>query len=522
LGEDNRSFMTASDGESATGLLSLRGITKSFPGVRAVDNISVDFYSGKIHALMGENGAGKSTLMKIITGIYQPDSGEMSFRGKRLAPRSYRESLAMGIDIVHQEIQVVPDASVAENIMLDKLSLVSPGGRVNWKRLYEEASVFMREVGLHLAPSTTVRQLSAAYKQLIQIARALAARATVILLDEPTSSLSLSEAENLFVLLDGLKTRGVTLIYVSHKIEEVYRIADNISVMRDGKLIGTRTSIDLERRELVRMMIGRDLREQRIGTIEVNKKRVVLRVDALNKARKCRDISFELHEGEILGFYGLVGAGRTELARVLIGEEQADSGSVYVNGEKAAINRVSDALFRYKIGYVTENRKEEGLFLGGSVLTNLTLLVWKKMRHPLTRYISRKKEEEAAGKMVSALSVRTRTLADLAANLSGGNQQKISIGRWLLADCDILIIDEPTVGVDVGAKEQIHQLIWNLACLERKAIILISSEMAEIIRLSSRVLIFADHQIVGEVNGLDDKSYIKVRDEIGNLLNAIH
>jgi ribose transport system ATP-binding protein len=294
--------------------------------------------------------------------------------------------------------------------------------------------------------------------------------------------------------------------------------------MRDGRLIGTRTSTELERRELVRMMIGRDLREQRIGPTEVNEKRVVLKVDAVNKSRKCRDISFELHEGEILGFYGLIGAGRTEFARVLIGEDHADSGSVYVNGKKAFINRVSDALFRYKIGYVTENRKEEGLFLDKSVLVNLTLLVWKKMRHPLTRYISRKKEEAAAAKMISELSVRTRSLADLATNLSGGNQQKISIGRWLLADCDILIIDEPTVGVDVGAKEQIHQLIWNLARLERKAIILISSEMAEVIRLSSRILIFADQQIIGEVTRLDDeeRSYRKVRDEIGNLLSAIH
>ena len=516
--------MTASDEELATESLALRGITKSFPGVRAVDNVSVDFYPGKIHALMGENGAGKSTVMKIITGIYQSDSGEMRFHGKRLAPKSYRESLAMGIDIVHQEIQVVPDASVAENIMLDKLALVSRGGQVNWKRLYEEASVFMGEVGLHLPPSTVVRQLSAAYKQLIQIARALAARATVILLDEPTSSLSLSEADTLFNLLDGLKKRGVTLIYVSHKIEEVYRIADTISVMRDGKLIGTRSRTELERGELVRMMIGRDLREQRIGPTDVDERKVVLKVEALNKARKCKDISFELHEGEILGFYGLVGAGRTELARVLIGEDQADSGSVYVNGKKAAIKRVSDALFRYKIGYVTENRKEEGLFLGESVLTNLTLLVWKKMRHPLTRYISRRKEEEAARKMVSELSVRTRSLAELTSNLSGGNQQKISIGRWLLADCDILIIDEPTVGVDVGAKEQIHQLIWNLARLERKAIILISSEMAEIIRLSSRILVFSDQRVIGEVNRLDDeeRSYTRVRDEIGNLLSGIH
>jgi ribose transport system ATP-binding protein len=239
--------MISSNQEPTKGSLTLRGISKSFPGVRAVDSVSLDFHSGEIHALMGENGAGKSTLMKIITGIYQPDSGEMSFGGKPLRPKSYRESLANGIDIVHQEIQAVPDASIAENIMLDKLSLVSVGGRISWKRLYKEAEFFIRQVGLDLPPSTIVRQLSAAHKQLIQIARALAARATVILLDEPTSSLSSKEADNLFTLLEDLKRRGVTLIYVSHKLEEVYRISDRISVMRDGKLMGTRKSAELER-----------------------------------------------------------------------------------------------------------------------------------------------------------------------------------------------------------------------------------------------------------------------------------
>jgi ribose transport system ATP-binding protein len=516
--------MISSNQEPTKESLTLRGISKSFPGVRAVDSVSLDFHSGEIHALMGENGAGKSTLMKIITGIYQPDSGEMSFGGKPLRPKSYRESLANGIDIVHQEIQAVPDASIAENIMLDKLSLVSVGGRISWKRLYKEAEFFIRQVGLDLPPSTIVRQLSAAHKQLIQIARALAARATVILLDEPTSSLSSKEADNLFTLLEDLKRRGVTLIYVSHKLEEVYRISDRISVMRDGRLMGTRKSAELDPRELVRMMIGRDVREQRIGSTQVNEQRVVLKVEGLTRIGKCKGISLELREGEIVGLYGLVGAGRTEFARVLIGEDPAESGAIYVNGQKAVIKRVSDALFKYKIGYVTENRKEEGLFLNEPVLTNLTLLVWEKIRHPLTRYISRKKEEDAARRMVSALTVRTRSLSEVVGNLSGGNQQKISIGRWLLAKCDILIIDEPTVGVDVGAKEHIHQLIWNLAREERKAILLISSEMAEVIRLSSRVLIFADQEIIGEVSRLDDegRSYAEVRDEIGHLLSAVH
>jgi ribose transport system ATP-binding protein len=504
------------------GSLALREISKSFPGVKAVDKVSIDFYPGEIHALMGENGAGKSTLMKIITGIYQPDSGEMTFEGRPLSPKSYRESLALGIDIVHQEIQVVPEASVAENIMLDKLPFVSSGGRVNWNRLREEASVFMREVQLRLPPTTVVRRLSAAHKQLILIARALAARAKVILLDEPTSSLSGPEADNLFHLLAKLKKRGVTLIYVSHKIDEVYKIADRISVMRDGKLVGSHETAELQRRELIRMMIGRDAREERIGSTCPNRERELLRAEGLSRTGKCRNASFELHEGEILGFYGLVGAGRTELARVLIGEYPAESGSIYVNGKKSVINRVSDALFRYGMGYVTENRKEEGLFLDEPVMTNLTLLVWRKIRNNWTRYISRRREEETANRMVSALSVRTPNLNTPVGNLSGGNQQKISVGRWLLANCDILIIDEPTAGVDVGAKEQIHQLIWNLAYRERKGIILISSDMAEIIRLSSRILVFKEQQIVGQVAALDehDRSYSDVRDEIGILLNS--
>jgi ribose transport system ATP-binding protein len=514
--------MDADTSQISSGFLSLRKISKSFPGVKAVDNVSINFYPGEIHALMGENGAGKSTLMKIITGIYQADSGVMSFEGKLLAPRSYRESLALGIDIVHQEIQVVPEATIAENVMLDKLPLVSSGPRVNWKRLREEASVFMREVGLHLSPTIVVRRLSAAHKQLIQIARTLAARAKVILLDEPTSSLSGHEAANLFHLLDGLKKRGVTLIYVSHKIDEVYKIADRISVMRDGKLVGSCKTAKLQRAELIRMMIGRDAREEWLGSTCPNARRRLLGVEGLSRTGKCKNASFELCEGEILGFYGLVGAGRTELARVLIGEDAAESGSIYVNGRRAIINRVSDALFRYGIGYVTENRKEEGLFLDEAVTTNLTLLVWRKMRNRWTQYISRRGENGAASRMVSALSVRTPSLNTPVRNLSGGNQQKISIGRWLLANCDILIIDEPTVGIDVGAKAQIHQLIWNLAYRERKGIILISSDMAEIIRLSSRVLIFRKQQIIGQVAAQDahDRSYADVRDEIGNLLNA--
>jgi ribose transport system ATP-binding protein len=263
------------------GILSLAGISKEFPGVKAVDNVSLDFHPGRIHALMGENGAGKSTLMKIITGIYQPDAGTMTYDGKPHAPRTYRESLGLGIDIVHQEIQVVPEASIAENIMLDKLASVSIRGKINWKLLNAAALEHMRAVGLNLAPDQIVRQLSAGQKQLLQIARALAGQATVILFDEPTSSLSGHEADNLFRLLADLKKQQVTLIYVSHKLDEVYKISDIVSVMRDGKLIGTSKTDELPRQELIRMMIGRDAREERIGETQMNREKFLDSTDWL-------------------------------------------------------------------------------------------------------------------------------------------------------------------------------------------------------------------------------------------------
>jgi ribose transport system ATP-binding protein len=501
------------------GLLTISEISKSFPGVKAVDKVSLAFRPGEIHALMGENGAGKSTLMKIMTGIYQADSGTMVYDGKNYAPASYRESLAAGIDIVHQEIQVVPQASVAENIMLDKLSTFSRRGRIDWNQLNGAAGEYMEAVGLKVAPTQSVISLSAGQKQLLQIARALSARAAVILLDEPTSSLSGHESDNLFLLLANLKKSNTTLIYVSHKLDEVYQVSDVISVMRDGKLIGTRSAADLPRNELIRMMIGREAGEQRIGQTRANPNRVLLQTENLTKKNQCKRASFELREGEILGFYGLVGSGRTELARVLIGESRADSGTIRVNGEKAVIRRISDAFFRYRIGYVTENRKEEGLFLDETVLTNLSLLIWRKIRNPWTFYIPKKTEAETGAEMASALSVKMRNLRTPVATLSGGNQQKISIGRWLLNDCNVLIVDEPTVGVDVGAKEQIHRLIWELAAEKRKGIILISSDMAEIIRLSTRLHIFRNQEIIGEIKDLEEQSYETVRDRIGDLLN---
>jgi ribose transport system ATP-binding protein len=501
-------------------MLELRGIRKRFPGVQALDGVDVRFEPGEIHALVGENGAGKSTLIKIITGIYRPDEGDVLFEGRRLDFRSYRDSLAEGIDIVSQEIQVIPESTIAENLMLDKLITRGRTGIIDWPAVNRVARRYLDMVGLPLSPETVIKRLSAAHKQLVQIAKALAAEARVLLLDEPTSSLTEHEARNLFGILRALRDKGVTIIFVSHKFEEVFALCDKVSVLRDGRLVGTRRIDGLTRPELVTMMIGRDVTQTHLGRLDPGG-REMLRADRVLRKGKVDDVSFTLREGEILGLYGLVGAGRTELARVLIGEDRLDGGAIYVRGEKAHIRSVSDSLERYRIGYVTENRKEEGLLLQSPVSTNVTIAVWPRLANRLTRFISRVQEVRITRDMIRDLSIRATGPNQTTEDLSGGNQQKICIAKWLAADCDILIIDEPTVGVDIGAKEQIHQLIWDLAKKRNKAILLISSDMPEIVRVAGRILVFKDHRIAGEIAGVDDgtKTYADVSGAIGRYLN---
>jgi len=502
-------------------MLELKSISKSFPGVRALENISLRFEPGEIHALVGENGAGKSTLIKIITGIYQPDEGEIFFDNERLNFRNYHDSLAKGIDIVNQEIQVIPDSTIAENIMLDKMITVGGTGIIKWKAVNSVAKRYLDMVGMTLSPNTVTRELSAAQKQLVQIAKALAANARVLLLDEPTSSLTGHEAGNLFRILRELKSKGVTIIFVSHKFEEVFAICDKVSVLRDGRHVGTKQIAELNTPELIRMMIGRDVTQEHLGKLDVDRGHEVLRVDHAVRKGRANDVSFSLYEGEILGFYGLVGAGRTELARIIIGEDKLDSGALFIRGIPARINSVGGALYRHRIGYVTENRKEEGLLLQSPVCTNVTITVWPLIRNTWTRLISRTKEVSITRGMMEAMNIRTTGPNQTTGDLSGGNQQKICISKWLAADCDILIVDEPTVGVDIGAKEQIHQLIWDLAKKQRKAVILISSDMPEIIRVASRILVFKDHRIVGEIPDVDssNRTYGEVSGKIGQFLH---
>ncbi|HVM62649.1 MAG TPA: sugar ABC transporter ATP-binding protein [Verrucomicrobiae bacterium] len=496
-------------------MLELRHISKSFPGVRALEDVSLQFRPGEIHGLVGENGAGKSTAIKIIAGILAPDAGDIVLNGAPITLDDARDSLGQGIGIVHQELQVIPDASVAENIMLDKLPTRGLGV-IDWPATFREARKHVAQVGLDVPLDRLVRGLSAAQKQLIQIARALSADVKVLLLDEPTSSLTEHEARRLFALLRELRARGVALVFVSHKLGEIFELCDRVSVLRDGRVVGCREIPQTTPQELVHMMIGRECNDDRLGRLSPDWNTEVLRVEHVVRRDRADDISFALHRGEILGFYGLVGSGRTELARILIGEDAMDSGSVLVRGRIAAIRDVGQSLYEHGIGYVTENRKEEGLLLEDSVQTNLAITVWPKLRRALTRRIDSRAETALASRQVDSLRIKTTGLSQPVKNLSGGNQQKVSIGKWLAADCDILIIDEPTAGVDVGAKQQIHQLIGDLAARDRKSVILISSDLPEIVRLANRILIFREHRIVGEVRDVDtqNKRYAEVSAEI--------
>lgn len=486
-------------------MLEIRSVSKSFPGVNALSEVSLSFSAGKIHALLGENGAGKSTLIKIICGIYRPDGGSLLLDDQPVVLRSYNDAIKKGISIVHQEIQVVPQASVAENIMLDKLSDFRRGIFVDWPRLNREAVCYMEMVGLDLPCTAPIAELSAAQKQLVQIARALSSGARLLLLDEPTSSLTQHEAALLFALLEKLVAQGVAIVFVSHKLEEVLEISDTVSVLRDGKLIGTEETCCLDRESIVSMMIGRSVSHEFRGFLDLPGGEPVLEVRNL-KNRFFSGASLSLQRGEILGLYGLVGSGRTEFAKSLIGEYPLEGGEILIQGAPARIRSVSEALEKYRIGYVSENRKEEGLILSASVSVNVTITVWKRLAKAFG-FLSPRYDAERTEEMIRRLSIKTPSGEQRVENLSGGNQQKVSIAKWVLAECDILIFDEPTVGVDVGAKESIHDLLWRMAREEGKSIILISSDMPELISLARRILVFKDFSIVGELSDLNEREY---------------
>jgi ABC-type sugar transport system ATPase subunit len=468
-------------------------ITRRFPGVQALSNVSLEIAAGSCHALCGENGAGKSTLGKILAGIHTPDSGRVLIDGKEVRFASPRDALAAGVGMVHQELAFCDNLSVAENLCLG--ALPSRSGLLDRDAMAERATAMLAEIGTSLDVWRTVGSLTIAQQQMVQIAMAVSGGARIIIFDEPTSSLSQMEAERLYELIGRLKTRGVACIYVSHRMPEVFRLCDTVSVLRDGQHVGTRPITGLSEHDLVQMMIGRPLAEYVPRPEGVVLGDEVLRVDGLSSPGKFHEISFSLRAGEVLGLAGLVGAGRSEVAQALFGLDHARRGSVVVHGKAVRLKEPAQAI-ALGLGLVPEDRKRQGLIPQESALHNLSLSILRRLSR-LT-WLRRREERHVAKEFFDRLRVRAPSLDTVVAGLSGGNQQKIVLARWLAARATVLILDEPTRGVDVGAKAEIHALIGELAA-RGNAILLISSELPEILTLATRILVLRGGRLVGEL-----------------------
>jgi ribose transport system ATP-binding protein len=477
--------------------LELRQIAKAFPGVQALSDVDFVLRYGEVHALVGENGAGKSTLLKIVTGVYRPDTGTISVDGTERHFHSPRDAIEAGIGTVYQERNLIPLFSVAENITLERPP-TSTRGLIDAPKMVEEARRWLTTLDVGIDPRATVDQLSVAQMQLVEIAKALSLQSRILLLDEPTASITPHEAERLFAILRRLRDDGAAILFVSHKLEEIFALCDCVTVLRDGRLVASGADLRaLDRDRLVTFMIGRAEEVSDLPPKSLDPNRPLLEIRRLTTASGTREASFALHAGEVLGLYGLVGAGRSELARALIGDDPILDGEVLVAGVPARIGDSRIALDRYGIGYVSENRQTEGLILAHSVQANVAVTVWRRLRNVLG-WVSDRQERDEVMPFVRRLDVKTPSLEQAVGNLSGGNQQKVSLAKWLAAKTRILIIDEPTVGIDVKTKHELHRLIWDLAG-QGLAILLISSDLPEMILLADRILVMKDHQIIGEV-----------------------
>ncbi|MCD1109650.1 MULTISPECIES: sugar ABC transporter ATP-binding protein [Cutibacterium] len=454
-----------------------------------MQDVSVDVIPGRVRVLLGENGAGKSTLIKMMSGIYHPDSGSVVIDDTPVELPTVKAAEARGIATIHQELNLVPQMSVAENIMLGRTP--SRGGLVNWGLMRAQARAALERIGLDVSPDRLVGSLSTAHQQLVEIARALSMDARVLILDEPTAALTRKESGQLFEVMDDLKTKGVAMVFISHHLDEIPRVGDDVSVLRDGTLVGevpARTS----ERELVTMMVGRDIDDQfprhrgEVGE-------VLLSVTGLSRERAFQDVGFDLHAGEVLGLAGLVGAGRTEVLRAIAGADKYDSGTVRVRGKELPKGKISRAIVD-GIGHVPEERKSQGLVLDASVNENLGYATMKSTSH--AGLVDRSGQRRRAQNVAEKLRVRMASLDQPVRNLSGGNQQKVVIGRWILADLSILLLDEPTRGVDVGAKVEIYQLI-NAVTDAGGAVLMVSSELPEVIGMSDRILVMSHGRAMG-------------------------
>ena len=472
-------------------------VTKRFPGVLALDGVSFAVEQGSCHALIGENGAGKSTLGKILAGVYTADGGEMRLDGRLIHPATPLAARHLGIAMVHQELAFCPNLTVAENLCLGELP--SRFGWVDRKRMRERAHGMLREIEADLDVDQPIGQLTTGQEQLVQIAAALGVNARVIVMDEPTSSLSAGESEHLFHLLGHLKRRGITVLYVSHRMEEIFRLCDTVTVLRDGRHVATEKTAATNRDRVIHQMVGREVVSVTPRHLERTPGDELLRVENLTSPGRFRGVTFRLRAGEVLGLAGLVGAGRTEVAQAIFGVDARATGNVFVRGKPLALGNVNTALAA-GIGLLPEDRKRLGLVLSMNCRENGSLASLSR----LTRlgFVRRREEQALVRRYADRLRVRTPSLENLIASLSGGNQQKVALAKWLARQCDILIVDEPTRGVDVGAKAEIHALLDELAC-EGLGIIVISSELPEVMNLSRRILVMRDGHLAGELARAD-------------------
>ncbi len=477
-----------------TPIIQFRGIGKRFPGVQALRDVSFDVAQGSCHALCGENGAGKSTLGKILAGIYTPDEGELIVDGEAARFGSPSDAMAAGIGIVHQELAFCENLTVAENLCLGHLP--ARATFVSRREMLRRATEYLGAIQSKIDPTKLVGALPVSQQQLVQIAAAVSHGARILIFDEPTSSLSQVESEHLFELIKQLQTRGVTAIYVSHRMEEIYRLCDTITVLRDGQHVATKPAAELERNALVQMMIGRALEAYFPRHLQAEQGEELLRVENFSSPGKFENISFQLRAGEVLGFAGLVGAGRTEIAEALFGLDRLATGRVYVNGKPMPLRHPSIAM-RHHVGMVPEDRKRHGLVLMMNARENTSLPTLERFAN--LGWVRSAMERRSAQKYFDLLRVRAPNIESVVAGLSGGNQQKVVLGKWLAADCRVLIVDEPTRGVDVGAKAEIHGLIDELAN-KGNGVLLISSELPEVINLSTRIVVLRNGRIAGEVS----------------------
>jgi ribose transport system ATP-binding protein len=475
-------------------LLVMKNIKKSFPGVQAVDNVTLEILPGEIHALVGENGAGKSTLVRVLSGATTPDSGFIYWHEDEVHINSPAISQALGISMIHQELAVIPYLDAGKNIYLGREPRGFLPGQIKWSKLYQDAEEQLSRLGLHFDPRTPVNSLTIAQKQMVEVSRALSIDAELIVMDEPTSALTERESEALFTQMGRLKEHGVSIIFISHRLEEVFRVADRITVMRDGKHIGTHPIDEVNKNDVINMMVGRDLTYEATSQPKSPSGDIILETIDVYGEDHVHGVSIQLRKGEILGLSGLVGAGRTALAEMIFGVHSIKSGEINFKGQKVKFKNPSEAI-ALGMGFVPEDRKGKGLFLNMGVRHNIAIAVLKD----LTRYgfVNKKAIQLMVKKLIDSLEIKTTGLSQRVRNLSGGNQQKVVISRWLALEPDFLILDEPTRGIDVGAKAEIHTLLRKMAD-NGVSILMISSELPEILSVSDRILVMRDGMIVAE------------------------